>query len=57
MQITKIVLLVLLATGVYAKSEKWENLYSVVDRAYALDDYHFKKPIELFRVEVLQHCA
>ncbi len=46
MQIIKIVLLALLSTGVYAKSEKWEKLHSVVDRAYTLGDYHFKKPIE-----------
>ena len=46
MQIFKIALLILLVTGVYAQSEKWEKLYSVVDRAYALDDYHFKKPIK-----------
>ena len=46
MQIIKIALLILLVTGAYAKSEKWEKLYSVVDRAYTLDDYHFKKPIK-----------
>ncbi len=46
MQSIKIILLLLLVTGIYAKSGEWQKLNSVVDRAYTLDNYHFKKPIQ-----------